>query len=269
MANPISCSEYLSFKSWPWDWLTLLKFSVIFIGCSSQMLWEYSNPATNLSFHALSRQSFINIPSAPLTLVAAAVCDTPALCTLLAGRRSFCYTCQPPPGLILWPQENVTRCGEVICVKNACVNMVVNWPRVVTNWTWRIVCAINWTTQRHRLCDQTLLSRRRIWNNNIQMKHRKTVRGNVTWIELAQDHVPWQTLALVLLKLWVLLPEEQLIINPLNAELNSICHLLALLGAHHIFAVSGLRVNMDLSRLSCGDGIWNRLKTMSKCQFWY
>ena len=32
-------------------------------------------------------------------------------------------------------------------------------------------------------------------------------------------------------------------INPLNAELNPICHLLALLEAHHIFHVSGLRVN--------------------------
>jgi len=32
------------------------------------------------------------------------------------------------------------------------------------------------------------------------------------------------------------------ILNPLNAELNLICHLLALLGAHHIFHVSGLRV---------------------------
>jgi len=32
-------------------------------------------------------------------------------------------------------------------------------------------------------------------------------------------------------------------LNPLNAELNPICHLLALLEAHHIFHVSGLRVN--------------------------
>ena len=31
-------------------------------------------------------------------------------------------------------------------------------------------------------------------------------------------------------------------INPLNAELNPICHLLALLEAHHIFHVSGIRV---------------------------
>jgi hypothetical protein len=30
--------------------------------------------------------------------------------------------------------------------------------------------------------------------------------------------------------------------NTLNAELNPICHLLALLGAHHIFHVSGVRV---------------------------
>ena len=32
-------------------------------------------------------------------------------------------------------------------------------------------------------------------------------------------------------------------IKPLNTDLNPICHLLALLGAHHIFHVSGLRVN--------------------------
>jgi hypothetical protein len=32
------------------------------------------------------------------------------------------------------------------------------------------------------------------------------------------------------------------LINPLKAKLNPICHLLALLGAHHILHVSGLRV---------------------------
>jgi hypothetical protein len=31
--------------------------------------------------------------------------------------------------------------------------------------------------------------------------------------------------------------------NPLKAELNSICHLLALLGAHHILHISRIRVN--------------------------
>jgi hypothetical protein len=32
------------------------------------------------------------------------------------------------------------------------------------------------------------------------------------------------------------------VIKPLNAELNPICHLLALLGAHHILHVSKIRV---------------------------
>jgi hypothetical protein len=35
-----------------------------------------------------------------------------------------------------------------------------------------------------------------------------------------------------------------MLFNPLNTELNPICHLLALLGAHHIFHVSGLRVKI-------------------------
>jgi hypothetical protein len=35
-----------------------------------------------------------------------------------------------------------------------------------------------------------------------------------------------------------------LVINPLNAKLNSICHLPALLGAHHILHVSRIRVKM-------------------------
>jgi hypothetical protein len=35
-------------------------------------------------------------------------------------------------------------------------------------------------------------------------------------------------------------------INPLNAELNPICHFLALLGTHHIVHVSRIRVKMDL-----------------------
>jgi len=35
-------------------------------------------------------------------------------------------------------------------------------------------------------------------------------------------------------------------INPLNAELNPICHLLAILGVHHFLHVSRIRVNMEL-----------------------
>jgi len=35
-------------------------------------------------------------------------------------------------------------------------------------------------------------------------------------------------------------------INPLNSELNPICHLLELLEAQHIFHVSGLRVKLNV-----------------------
>ena len=35
-------------------------------------------------------------------------------------------------------------------------------------------------------------------------------------------------------------------INPLKAELNPICHLLALLGAHHILHVSRVRVKINI-----------------------
>jgi len=49
-------------------------------------------------------------------------------------------------------------------------------------------------------------------------------------------------------------------INPLNAELNPICHLLALLGAHHILHVSRIRVKLTntfhlLSRLRMRGGM--------------
>jgi hypothetical protein len=35
-------------------------------------------------------------------------------------------------------------------------------------------------------------------------------------------------------------------ISPLNAQLNPICHLLALLGAHHILCISRIRVKLKL-----------------------
>jgi hypothetical protein len=42
--------------------------------------------------------------------------------------------------------------------------------------------------------------------------------------------------------------KEIVTFNPLNAELNPICHLLAVLGAHHIFHVSRIRVNEEFGR---------------------
>jgi len=40
------------------------------------------------------------------------------------------------------------------------------------------------------------------------------------------------------------------VFNPLNAELNPICHLLALLGAHHILHISELRVKLKMNPMS-------------------
>ena len=40
-----------------------------------------------------------------------------------------------------------------------------------------------------------------------------------------------------------------MVFNPLNVELNPICHLLALLGAHHILHVSRIRIKDPYSRV--------------------
>jgi hypothetical protein len=41
----------------------------------------------------------------------------------------------------------------------------------------------------------------------------------------------------------------EIIFKPLNAELNPTCHLLALLGAHHILHVSRIRVKLRFTPL--------------------
>ena len=60
------------------------------------------------------------------------------------------------------------------------------------------------------------------------------------------------------------------LVNPLNAELNPICHLLALLGARHIFHVSGLRVKdsiyvpqLPMSLKELRDRITHALQTIT------
>ena len=56
-------------------------------------------------------------------------------------------------------------------------------------------------------------------------------------------------------------------INPLNAELNPICHLLALLGAHHIFHFSGLRVKLVwLSTRIIRVVLWKQQRTYRFCK---
>jgi hypothetical protein len=45
-------------------------------------------------------------------------------------------------------------------------------------------------------------------------------------------------------------------LNPLNVQLNPICHLLALLGAHHILHVSRIRVNSLNAQLNPSAICW-------------
>jgi hypothetical protein len=57
-------------------------------------------------------------------------------------------------------------------------------------------------------------------------------------------------------------------LNPLNAELNPICHLLALLGAHHIFNVSGLKVKYDTSGFVVLDAPMKYVLLSSQARDW-
>jgi len=75
------------------------------------------------------------------------------------------------------------------------------------------------------------------------LSHKKTLKK--TRIKL------YNTLALPIL----LYGSETRTINPLNAELNPICHLLSLLGAHHILHVSRIRVKArDARRITAAAG---------------
>jgi len=53
-------------------------------------------------------------------------------------------------------------------------------------------------------------------------------------------------------------------LNHLNAELNPVYYLLALLGAHHILHVSGARLKRLLYVDLCGDKIGNKAYLSSK-----
>jgi len=55
-------------------------------------------------------------------------------------------------------------------------------------------------------------------------------------------------------------PTHPILLNPLNAELNPICHLLALLGAHHILHISRIRVNLIIRIIfgeECASSSWS------------
>jgi hypothetical protein len=60
--------------------------------------------------------------------------------------------------------------------------------------------------------------------------------------------------------------ESIFVFNPLNVELNPICHLLALLGAHHILYVSRIRVKVT-KRGGYRDHLFTAVKHISKIHY--
>jgi hypothetical protein len=64
---------------------------------------------------------------------------------------------------------------------------------------------------------------------------------NYRYISNIQLHKPTRKKFLEFSDIWV----SESDVNSLNTKLNPICHLLALLGAHHILHVSRIRVNED------------------------
>ena len=65
----------------------------------------------------------------------------------------------------------------------------------------------------------------------------------------SEFHITWVIWALHIFSCLQILPAPHTFINvnPLNAELNPICHLLALLGGATIVVVSGLKVNVSVN----------------------
>jgi len=86
--------------------------------------------------------------------------------------------------------------------------------------------------------------------------HRDSPVWRMTWSSQEQARVAIQMMKMSVLhfmkvgQVIIFSNFDMTIINPLNAELNPICHLLALLGAQHIFHVSRIRVKDQPKRCS-------------------
>ena len=78
-------------------------------------------------------------------------------------------------------------------------------------------------------------------NFNTPLTHKSTfsfqIFRPISWCGLGLQYLPTLMLSTCPLS------SHPSLLNPLNAELNSICSLLALLGAHHILHVSRIKVN--------------------------
>jgi len=99
------------------------------------------------------------------------------------------------------------------------------------------------------LCD--LLNVTVVWDVTLCDLLNVTVVWDVTLCDLLNVTVVWDVTLCDLLNVTVVwdvtlcdLLNAVGSVNPLNAELNPICHLLALLGVHHFLHVSRIRINL-------------------------
>ena len=158
---------------------------------------------------------------------------------LSAFRTSYCLNFQGSPA----QNWQSLKMGVVRCSR----------PSVVVNYTWRTISEKVHLLQLrsiHIILKYYYFSyfiRIKVYTqkvcNLVHFFHCSTSRENCyTDCTPKKDrkctyNVTWRCIRLTIVAM-----EKRLCINPLNAELNPICHLLALLGAHHILHVSRLRV---------------------------
>jgi hypothetical protein len=89
----------------------------------------------------------------------------------------------------------------------------------------------------------------KLYKNNAAIWYNKTcmslLSSGILHSRLQRAAIPDAVIIqFVLLKMGMFMLETFRGFNPLNAELNPVCHLLALLGAHRILLVSRIRVNV-------------------------
>jgi len=123
---------------------------------------------------------------------------------------------------------------------------LLSYSRVLNSFVWRIP-GVN-SSQKFITGQMLFVAIRRletVQRNSLSIKHRNEETRREKFIKAVNNWGFHREKR----KYCTNCKEHCTLINPLNAELNPICHLLALLGAHHIFHVSGLRVNLKVPLL--------------------
>jgi len=83
------------------------------------------------------------------------------------------------------------------------------------------------------------VNNKHLFDKNNEINNYKTRNNNNLHLPIANLSKFNKGASISVIKVFNNLPQY---INPLNANLNPICHLLALLGAYHIFHISRIRV---------------------------